>query len=320
MAQPTPGDVHVDAALTDMSIAYIQDQAQYVAAKVFPAKPVEKQTDKYHIFTKNDFFRDDAVKKRAPNSAAPRSGFGLSTGTYDCTSWWTAVAIDEQLRANADPAVPLDQAGMRLITQRMLIRRDRLFATAFMNTDSVWGTDVTGTTDFTKWDDASSDPENDVATGKETVLKNTGFEPNKLVVSHAVHRALKRHPLIKDRFKYTSSESITVGMLAAFFEVDEYEIAKSVYATNNEGGTAAMDFAVGKHALLVHSNGDASIMTPVSGTIFVWRGLTGLNDAGVRIDQYYDPDKKCDVIRGEFAFDMKVTGSDLGYRFKTAVS
>jgi len=61
-------------------------------------------------------------------------------------------------------------------------------------------------------------------------------------------------------------------------------------------------------------------MSPCAGTNFVWSGLTGINDMGVRIDQYYDSAKKCDIVRGEFAFDMKLTGSDLGYFFASAVS
>jgi len=81
-----------------------------------------------------------------------------------------------------------------------------------------------------------------------------------------------------------------------------------------------MAFAIGKHAVLTYSEGSPSIMMPAAATIFSWAGLTGMNDAGVRIDQYYDKETKTDVVRGEFAFDMKVTGSDLGYRFKTAVA
>ena len=316
MAQPTPGDVHIDAALTDMSIAYMQSESNYIAGRVFPSKPVDKQTNKFHIFTKNDWFRDDSVKKRTDGTGAPRMGWGMSNDTYDCTPWWTSVPLSELVRANADPAVPVDQAAMRLVTQRMMIKRDRLFATAFMGT-GIWGTDLTPTD---LWDDYGSDPEADVATGKRTVLTNTGLEPNKLIVSYTVHQALKRHPVIKDRYKFTSSESITPELLARFFEVESYEVIKSVYATNVEGGTAAMSFTVGKHAMLVYDSGPASIMEPSAVTQFVWSGLTGANDLGIRIDQYYDPETKEDVVRGEFAFDMKVTGSDLGYFFNGAVS
>lgn len=319
MGQPTPSDVHVDAALTDFSLAIIQDDTNFQAGSA-PVKPVQHKTDSYHIFTAGDWLRDDAVKKRAAGQGAPRSGFTLSNTTYDATPWWTAVPLDELIRANSDPSVPLDESATKLVTHRMLIRRERLYATAFLNTDSVWTTDVTGATDFTRWDDAASDPESDIATGKRTVLVGTGYEPNVLEVSYDVHIALKRHPMIKDRIKHTSSESITAEIIARFFEVDEYRIYKAIYNTAAEGATVSTSFVVGKHALLTYQDGNPAIMSPTANAIFSWSGLTGMNDAGVRIDQYYDDDKKEDVIRGEFAFDMKVTGADLGYRFKTAVS
>lgn len=319
MGQLTPTDVHTDTALTDMSIAYIQAQDHYLAVNA-PVAETDKKSNKYYLFDINDWFRDDAVKKRAAGQAAPVSGFGVSTDTFDCDPWWTSVALNELEVANADPAVPLDVAAMRIVTQRMLIRKDRLFATAFMNTDSVWGTDVTGGSSFTYWDDAGSNPEVDIDTGKKTILTNTGFMPNTLRVSYSVHQALKRHPMIKDRYKHTSSASITEQMLAAFFEVDTYKVAKSVYATNNEGGTASMAFINGLHAVLTYENPNAGLMEPSAMKIFSWSGLTGVNNAGIRIDNYYDPSIKSDIIRGEFAFDMKVTGAALGYRFKSAVS
>ena len=45
--QPTPQDVHVDAALTDFSVAYFQDEKNFVARQVFPIKAVQHMTNKY---------------------------------------------------------------------------------------------------------------------------------------------------------------------------------------------------------------------------------------------------------------------------------
>ncbi len=317
MSQPTSSDVHIDQALTDMSIAYMQSDTNYIAGRVFPSKPSDKKTNKYHIFNKNDWFRDDAVLKRAPNQGAPRSGFTLSNDNFDCEPFWTAVPLSELVSANADAAVPMDEAGMRLVTQRMLINRDRQFATAYIDTDSVWDTDKTVDT---QWNDAASDPEKDITDGRVDILKNTGLEPNTLVVSYEVHQVLKRHPLIKDRYKHTTAESITTDLIARFFEIERYFVSKSVYATNAEGGTAAYDFTTGKHALLAYVDMSPNIMTPTAAVNFIWSGLTQQNDLGVRIDQFFDSDKKEDVVRGEFAFDMKVTGTDLGYRFKDVIA
>lgn len=318
MTQPTPGDVHIDAALTDFSVAYIQDDTNFVARQALPIKPVSKATNKFFIFAKNDWLRDDAVKMRAPGEAAPRSGFTLSTDSYSCDVWWTSVPLSDMTVRNADPSLPLDQACTRLVSQRMLIRLERQFGSKMFAT-SKWGTDKVGTTDFTKWSDYSSDPVKDIDDGQTTVLTATGKEPNTLVVGYKVHKALKRHPIVKDMYKYTSSESITPEMIARALDLDKYIVAKSSYATNAEAAAAAYSFALGDNALLLWSDGNPSIMEPCAGAIFAWTDLTAFNTAGVAIDQYYDQNTKDDIVRGQFAFDIHITGSDLGYFFSAAV-
>jgi uncharacterized membrane protein len=85
-SQPTIQSAHVDAALTNLSIAYIQSQDVYIATKVFPIIPVDKQSDKYYIFNKNDWHRDEA-KKRADNTESAGSGFTMSTDSYYADVW-----------------------------------------------------------------------------------------------------------------------------------------------------------------------------------------------------------------------------------------
>lgn len=318
MAQPTSSDVHADAALTDFSVAYIQDQTSFIGGDAIPSFPVEHKSDLYYVFNKDDWMRDDAVKVRAENEEAPQSGFTLSKSSYNATPWWTAVPLSQLVTANADPALPLDRAAAQLVTQRMLIRRERLFATNFMTT-GIWGTDKVGGTDFTQWSDYASDPEKDMDNAKNYMMKTTGFEANIFTCSYTVHQALKRHPIIKDRIKYVSDESITAEIIARFFELEEYHVSKAAYSSTQEGAsTKTQAFAVGPNALLTYKEGSPTIMSPTAATVFAWSGLTGLNNAGVRIDQYYDEKKKQDVVRGEFAFAMVVTAADLGYFFSNA--
>lgn len=319
MSQPTPQDVHIDMALTDFSVAYVQDEGNFIATQVFPRKPVPHMTNKFFIFNKNDWLRDDAMKIRAPGEPAPRSGFTLSTDSYDAQPYWTEVPLSDMVQKNADPSLPLDQAATRLVTQRALIKFDRLFVSKAFATGK-WGTDYVAGTDFTAWDDYASDPQKDIDTAQALILKNTGREPNCLTVGYRVHKALKRHPIIKDMYKYTSSESITEAMLAQALELDKYVVAKSSYATNAEGGTAAYDFIAGQNALLSYNDGSPSIMEPCAGATFAWTDLTAVNSAGVAIDRYYDVKTKDDCVRGQFAFDIKITGSDLGAFFSNAAS
>lgn len=300
----------------------MQDQKNFIGGDAIPCFPVEHKSDLYFVFNKDDWMRDDAVKVQAENEEAPMSGFALSKQSYNATPWWTSVPLSQLVTANSDPAVSLDKAAAQLVTQRMMIRRERIFATSFM-APSLWGTSVNGTagggTDFTSWDDYASDPEKNVDDAKKAMLQSAGFEPNIFTVSYSVHQALKRHPIIKDRIKYTSSESINAEIIAKFFELDEYHVSKSSYSSSKEGATTKVqNFAIGPHALLTYKEGAPTIMSPTAATIFAWAGLTGLNNAGVRIDQYYDEKKEQDVIRGKFAFAMVITGADLGYFFQNA--
>lgn len=320
MPQPNVSQVHVDAALSDFSIAYIQDATNFIAGQVFPTKPVQHQSDKFFIFDSDDWRRDDAVKMRAPGEQAPRSGFRLSTDSYLADSWWTEVPISDLVKRNADAALGnLDEAATRLVTQRMLIRRERLFVANYFTT-GVWGTDVVGGTDFTVWSDYASDPQKDIQEGQAKILEETGKEANCLTVGFRVHQALKRHPLIKDMYKYTSSASITEAMIANALELEKYVVAKASYNTNVEGAVAVTSFVAGANAMLTVSDGSPSIMEPCAGAIFDWSGLNGAANSGVAIDSYYDVKTKDDIVRGEFAFDMKVTGSDLGYFFSGAIA
>ena len=316
--QPTNSDVHVDAALTNISIAFIQEEGAFIADQVFPTVPVDKQSDKYFTYERNDWFRDEA-KKRAPNTESAGGGYTMSTDNYFADVWAFHKDVADQTTANEDPVIDGESDAAEFTMQKLLIRRERQFVTKFMST-GVWTTDKTGGTDFVKWDDeAASDPLEDIKDGRLTIAGTTGFMPNTLAVSLEVHEALKKHPLVLERFKYTSSESITAEMLARLFEVANYHVASSIYGTNVEGATSAYSFTVGKVALLCYVNPSPSKLKPSAGYIFGWRGFTGASDIGIRTNRIEVPLKQSVRVESEMSFDMKKVSADLGYFFDAVV-
>jgi hypothetical protein len=333
MPQPTVQQVHVQAALTQIAVAYIQDEAFYIADKVFPMVPVEFQSDVYFRFSKDDFFRDEA-QQRADATESAGGGFNLDHAeSYSAAVWAYHKDVGAQTRRNSDPAVNIDIAATKFVMQKMLIRRERVWASNYM-VNGVWGVDITGavysqspaagTTVY--WnDDANSDPFTDIANGQTEILQNTGFEANTLVLSYAVYQALRKHPLVVDRIKYTTradAAKITPELLAGAFDVERVLISKAVYNTSQEGtASATYSFIAGKDALLCYVTPEPAIMVPTAGYTFGWSGLTGLNTLGVRIAQIPLPWKGLDTVRteGEMAFDMKAVGTDLGYHFSGIV-
>lgn len=318
MPQPTRGDVHVVRSLTNVSVAYMQSAADFVSQTVFPTVPVQFQSDKYFKFDSKDFRRNTA-RPRAPGTASAGGGFDITTDTYSCEVYAMHKDVDDQTRANADQAVDIDRSATEFVTQQLLIQKELNWMTDFFAT-SIWGTDVTGTTDFTQWGDGSSDPEVDIDTGRAAIKKATGLTPNTLIVGYEVHQALKRHPLVQERYKYTSPSSITADLLARYLEVDRYMVAGASYTSSEEGAATDTDaFIAGKNALLCYVAPSPGLMTPSAGYTFAWSAFGGSN-AGARIKRFRMEDLASDRVEGEFAYDHKVVLTECGYFFSSATA
>jgi hypothetical protein len=337
MPQPTVQAVHVQQALTQIATAYIQSAANYVADQVFPNVPVEHQSDRYFRFSKDDFYRDQA-QERADSAESAGGGFNLDTAAYSANVWAFHKDLGAQVRRNADPAVNLDITVTKFVMQQLLIRKDRIFVSKYLTT-GVWGTDVVGTAGGAPgtatpafWnDDANGDPYTDISNAQIQILQNTGFEANTLLMSYPVYMALRKHPLVVDRIKYTTradASKITPELLAASFDVDRLVVSKAVFNSVGEqavGGSGAVTaasygFLAPKSALLCHTAPSPGIMIPTAGYTFSWSGLTGMN-MGTRIAQIPLPWLGLETVRteGEMAFDMQVVGNDLGYFFSGIV-
>lgn len=316
MPQPTPGDVHVNRPLTNISVAYVQDQRQFVADQVFPNVPVQKQSDLYFIFNREDFLRDEA-KVRAPSSESAGGGFAISTASYLCEVYAFHKDIDDRLLANADDPLDLEEAATSFVTQKCLIARERLFAARAFTT-GIWGTDVTPSP---LWSAASSTPRKDVETGKMAIMSASGFKPNTLVMGQQVFSGLRDNAAILDQFKYTSSRSIDADLLAGYFDIEKVIVAGAVFSNTVEGtaSPAAPSFILGKHALLCYVPSTPSLMLPAAGYTFVWNGYLGMN-SGQRIKRFRMENLNSTRIEGEFAWDLRVVAAPLGYFFNGAVA
>src|SRR5512145_149977 len=241
MTQPTINDVQaVDPVLTNMLVGYMQADARFVASKVFPLVRVDKDSGTYFVFDKKYWF-DDELAPRAPGDGFARVGFGLSTATYATRQFAGKYVVADETRKNSQVPLDLETAGLRLLAQKSLIRKEVAWATDFMTT-GVW-TGATDNTTATDWDDFSAgDPVNDVLTAKRSISNATGMDGNTMVLGYIVHQALMGHPDIIDRIAYTAQANAATieGALSAIFGVDRYLVSKASYNSANEGQTAVM--------------------------------------------------------------------------------
>ncbi len=316
--QPTLNQVHVDAILTQISVAYIQDERSFISTKVFPIVPVDKKSDLYYVYTKNDWFRDEA-QRRAPATESAGSGYNVGTDNYICDVFALHKDVDNQVLQNTDRPLDPFRDATRFITQKMLLRQEIQWTSDYF-TAGVWDTDVTLTD---TWDDyASSDPIDDVEEGKETILGTTGHEPNTLVLGYQVWRKLKNHPDIIDRIKYTriGSPATAAELLAGLFGVERILVARAIKATNDEGAAEDYAFIQGKQALLLYVAKSPGLYEPSAGYTFAWRGVSQGIGTTIGVTRIPMRLKKAERVEAEKAWDNKVVASDMGYFWTNAVS
>lgn len=320
MPQPTASDVHVNGPLTQISIAYLQDQNDFIANKVFPNVPVAKQSDNYFTYPKQQWFRTDA-KERPVSSESAGSGYEQSTDTYNAKIYALHKDVDDSIRANADSPLDLDRDAAEFVTRGLMLRREKDWAAKYFIT-GLWTGSSTGTdiVPSTKWDVSGSTPIKDVRTEITAMKKKTGFKPNTFVMGEDVWAALQDNADFLDRIAITQRKIVTTDLLATVLGVERVMIAGAVEDTANEGGTPSMDYVFSKDALLCYSAPRPSILLPSAGYTFSWTGYLGASADGLRTLRFRIDRLRSDRIEGEMAYDQKVVAADLGAFFDATIS
>lgn len=323
---PTMQNAHIDRALTNISVAYLQDASAFIADKVFPIIPVKRQSDVYYQYNKGDFMRDEAQVRGAATESAGGDYGVEAQEPYYCKKHAFHKDVTPEERANYDEPLDADKDATAFVSQKMLVRREMSWASKFFKT-GVWGTEITGVAtnpssgQILQWDKATSNPIGDITNAAVKMASETGYKPNTLVLSPYAFYALKNHEDILDRIKYTQKGVVTADLLATLFEVDRVFVAWAVVNSAAKGATDSVDFIFGKNALLCYSAPTPALRTPSAGYIMAWTGLEGSGAYGNRIvrlpmDQLGLGTER---IEGEMAFDTKLICKDMGIFFKDIV-
>lgn len=321
MAQPHQNNVHINRPLTNISVAFVQDQNAFAAGRVFPIVPVESKSDSYFVFPRANFNRNDFARRQSGAESAG-TGFVLADESYNCKRYDLHHDLTDDVIANTDSPLNLDRTTTEFLTEQSLINREVNFNTNYMS-QNVWsieeqGVDSgAGSDEFIKWSDDASDPVEDVLRVKRRVLLLTGRDPNKITIARDVYDVLKTNASVIDRIKYSGGTSndtpvrVTENALAAVFEVDEIIVSSAVINTANENATAANEFIIAGKVLLAYAPKAAGLMIPSAGYIFNWRGLLGNNEA-VRVKRFRMEHLEADRIEMAMAYDMKKVSEAAG--------
>lgn len=332
MPSPTQADLHVNVPLTNVSVAYMQSASSFIADKVFKKVPVDKQSNLYWKYSKSDWRRTE-VQRRAPSTESVGVGWKVDTDQYFCHVYAVHKDIDDQIRANADSNFHLDRDSTEFVTNQHLLKRDIDWTSSYFTT-GVWATEKTGVAaapianQFIQWSDGGSDPIGNTAEWQIDFRQLTGFKWNFCVMGAHVMRALKQHPDIIDRIKYTQKGIVSEDLIATLFDVDELYVTYATQATGPETTDARTQDAAATYEfigdpagiLFGYAPASPSLMTPSAGYTFTWKGYLGGNSQGVRVKKFRMEHLASDRVEAEQTYDMKVVCPDMGLFVTDAVA
>lgn len=318
---PTSAQIHVDKPLTNISVAYMQEASNFVAGEVFPMVKVQKESDRYFVYSRADWYRDEA-KIRANATESAGGDYNIdNTPTYFCEVVAYHKDVTERDRVNSDTPLDADTDATEFVSAKLLLKREVDWAAKFFVTGA-WTNEFAGAAataigsqEFEYWDKSTSDPIANVAYMATYIQSKTGYRPNTMVVAQAVYDALVNHPDVLDRIKYTQRGIATAELLAALFGVDRVLVASAVKNSAAEGATESTDFIMGNHVLLAYRPKRAGLKTPSAGYTFTWTGYLGASAWGSRMIRLPMDNLGLGTerIEGEMAYDIKQVADDLGF-------
>jgi hypothetical protein len=315
-----PEDLHIDVPLSNISIAFINDDASFIAPQIYPVLPVGKQSDKYFIFDKADWFRVNETRRerKAPPQIVE---FSVSSESYFADNFALAheLAFEDKNGANADAALDIDTSAVNFVMHGLKLDWENRVASQLTSTSNVGSSNTLSGTD--QWSDfANSDPFNDVEVGKEAIQSSTGRKANLMVIGQPVVNKLRNHPDIIDRIKYTQTAFIQDGesaLLAQAFGVDRVLIGSAVKNTAIEDLSASMSFIWGKDVLIAHVAPTPGLRTASLGYAFRWT-VPGIPD--MIAERHIFQDRHAERIEVGYFQDEKIVASEMGYLIKDAVA
>lgn len=218
----------VDPILTSVAQGYSNNTL--VGGRLFPTVPVTARGGKILQFGKEAFML--YATGRAPGTNTKRIAVGYQglPFTLESHSLEGVVARETMQEAEAVPGIDQGSASVNTVQDIISLRLEKQQADTARDPSKYAPSNKITLSGSSQFNNDASDPVSIVEAGKEAVRQKTGKRPNVCVMGPAVFSALKKHPKILDRVKYTGRDVPTVELMASFFEMDEVVVGEAVFA------------------------------------------------------------------------------------------
>lgn len=302
----------VDMILTIAAQGY--KNAELVGEALFPVVPVMQRGGKIVAFNKEDFRL--YATGRTPGANTRRVQYGYAGTPYSLEQHALEGLVPYELMddAIAVPGINLGNNAVRRTQNIIMLRNEKAQADLAINAANYAASNKITLSGADQWNDAAlaSNPIANIETAKEAVRSLIGRRPNTVLLSAKAFNAVKVHPAIVDRIKYTGRDVATVELLASLFGVARVVVGESVY----ENDAGAMTDVWGKHVVVAYTEvgGVADMGLPSYGYTYRLGGYPIVEQP------YQDRNAKSWVYPVTDELSPVIAGASAGYLITNAVA
>lgn len=325
-----PRQLFVDPILTGFSVGY-QDQTLY-GERIFPITPVNTESGKYLVFDRSSWviFPD----RREPGTVANE----VRGGKWSYDTFFTvehslqAPVLDEErqqlnslgglaqpLAGGADIDIDPERDATELVTRALLLGHEKKVSTVVRNTANYPTGNTVTLSGNDQWDvnHVDSDPLNDIRKAIRKVESLTGRMPNTMVVPRGGVEYLENHPTVVARFSNFSLADTEAWKMLSGFDGTVLEVDSVYNAADNIDAAESIVSFWGKDVWIGIVDQTPGQRTKTFGKTFAQI----YPDGTVRpTDRWREVQRKADLVRVSFKYDLKIVSNVAGYLIKDAFS
>lgn len=224
------GDVHQAAALPNYAAGY--RNAPPIADMLSAPLLVNKPSDKYYTFAKEDAFQTASPLAGAPGAAVPEIAPRLSNATFTTVMKALGGFVSSEIEQAADAPLKIRQATLRRIMNAILLAREIRVANMLQNASNWNSANVQTILAAAKWNGgASSDPVANI----HAALEASWGDVTGVAMSLPAYNAFARNPAVRAYYAYKNAAAPipTPSEISALLQIPPIIVGKMQYMSSS---------------------------------------------------------------------------------------
>ncbi len=296
-----------DPVLTELAQGYHNNEL--VAETLMPTVEIEKEAGKIPTFGRLAFRLPSTVRnlRGSSNRLNPED-----IGAIDVALEEHDVEYAIDYREENEAIFSLRQFALNTTQDVIALGREKAVATLALD-ESRYETDnkvtLSGTSQFSHKD---ADVFKVFDTAIRAVKRAIGRKPNVCVISGDVWAALKEHPAVVEKLKYSQVAIVTPEVFAKLIGIETVKIGEAVYEESGQLKDIWSKDIVVAYVAPRSTGGKGTVYEPSY-------GYTVRRQKGLFVDTYKESGGKIEVVRTTDIHKPHLVGAAAGYLIKAAV-